>query len=73
MKRRAWITSIVVGLLIIGGGLFMMSRQARVAPRTITLEPRDVVQDVSFTGHVRAKQSVDSSFEIAGQIQQRHV
>jgi len=48
--------------------IFIRSGQDTDAPRTITVERRDVTQDVSFTGRLQSQGTAELSFEVAGTI-----
>ncbi len=68
------ISVIIFVLMVVFGSVWLLvhnSSQEEV--RTYIAERKTVIQDVLFTGHVEPKRSVNLSFELAGQVEQRSV
>ncbi|OGY90376.1 MAG: hypothetical protein A2677_01715, partial [Candidatus Komeilibacteria bacterium RIFCSPHIGHO2_01_FULL_52_14] len=60
---------IIPAVLIIGGtGLWFVRSNKPVQYETVTANRRDLVQEVSVTGHVEPTESVDLAFERSGKI-----
>lgn len=69
LRRRTWIIIAVVVVVIVALIIWrvQVSKNSN-EPRTVTVEPRTVVQDVVFTGRVHAGKEADLAFAVTGTV-----
>lgn len=71
MSRKVVIIagSLFLAITVVVVGLVYFVQSPATQPRTIIAQRRDVIQDVTFTGRLAAKNAVDVSFELTGLVE----
>jgi RND family efflux transporter MFP subunit len=70
-RRRIYFIFAFLGLLALSALAFFLVRSRQLAEepyRTLTVEPRTITQDITFTGRLAAEESATLGFEITGSV-----
>ncbi len=72
-KYRKWVVSLIVILLLVGGGYLYLKPEERISYLTSAVERGDIEVSILAYGKMEASQQVDVGAQVSGQIKKMHV